>query len=282
MVHKLCALVSLSVRPNPPDFRKIHRPLESRPSAVLADRPSETEARPTLHSDAPVRTVAQTSDQIRIPISVLIIEDDDLFRAKLESWLRAESRFACVGSCADGETGLREILARKPALAIVDYALPEMYGDAVIWHAKLLLPGLKALVISGVPGDHVVFDSLDAGADGFLDKPIKAPAALFFQVDEVLAGKFPLADRACQLLVQSYQESRPKPWLMALLTDREKEVAELTCHGLANGAIAHKLGISLDTVQTHQKTIHSKLEVHSRVELQIKLYGLKRPPPIQP
>ena len=71
--------------------------------------------------------------QERALLTVIVVDDDDFFRARIQSWLGASQRFQCVGSFADGETALSEILVRPPALAIVDYALPGLKGDEVIW-----------------------------------------------------------------------------------------------------------------------------------------------------
>ena len=211
-------------------------------------------------------------------IAVILVEDDDRVRALVEAWLRGTMLYRCVGSFADGETALEAARALNPALAIVDFGLPGIKGGEVIWQLKRGDPRIKIILITGIPDNGIVFEALDAGVDGFLDKPLKREAFLA-QLEEVRAGGCPLSARASRLLVEKYRQYQPKAFEMRPLTAREREIAELTCRGLSNLAIAKMIGISVLTVATHQKNIHHKLDLHSLAELQIKLYGLNRKPP---
>ena len=211
-------------------------------------------------------------------IAVILVEDDDFVRANVEAWLRGTMVYRCVGSFADGETALEAARALNPALAIVDFGLPGIKGAEVIWQLKRGDPRIKIILITGIPDDTIVFEALDAGVDGFLDKPLKREAFLA-QLEEVMAGGCPLSARASKLLVEKYRQYRPSAYAMFPLTAREREIAELACRGFSNQAIAKTLGISASTVATHQKNIHHRLDIHCRTELQIKLYDLHRKPP---
>jgi two-component system, NarL family, nitrate/nitrite response regulator NarL len=208
------------------------------------------------------------------PFSVVIVDDDPFFRAKIESWIAANSRFTCVASCEDGESGLEVICSKKPDIALVDFGLPDIKGDAVMWQAKERAPPTKVVAISGILGDYVALRALSARADGFLDKEdCLDPPKFFAELEEVLRGGCPLSERARKLVVRAWQACRPNPAVMDLLTEREREVAELLCLGLAEGAIAHKLGISVETVRWHVERIYGQLAVHCRADLQTKLLG---------
>jgi DNA-binding NarL/FixJ family response regulator len=102
------------------------------------------------------------------PITVIVVDNEDFFRAKVESWLRANPRFHCAGSFSDGETALMELVSKNPVVAVIDLALPGIKGDEVIWRVKERTPSIKIAAVSGIHGDSVVLDALDAGADGFL------------------------------------------------------------------------------------------------------------------
>ena len=220
----------------------------------------------------------QTMDKT---IAGILVEDDDFVRAQIEAWLRGAPAYRCVGSFPDGETALDEVRATNPALAIVDFGLPGIKGAEVIWQLKRGDPRIKIILITGIPDNAILFEALEVGVDGFLDKPLKREAFLA-QLEEVLAGGCPLSARAAKLLVEDYRKYRPNAYEVRPLTAREREIAELVCRGLNDEAIAKKLGIAIWTVRTHQKNIHHKLDIHCRTELQIKLLDLHRKPPGQP
>ncbi len=186
------------------------------------------------------------------PVSVLIVDDNDFFRRDVESWIRAEPRFNCIGSFADGNMGLEEILAKSPNLAIVDLPLPGLHGIEVIRSAHDRLPMVKLLVVTEMPDDHLVFEALEAGAEGFLDKPL-GHASFFASLDEVLRDEYPLSSRARKLVAQKYRSMRPDSAAMSSLSHREREIAELAFIGLSDEAIAKRLSIALHTVRWHQK-----------------------------
>jgi DNA-binding NarL/FixJ family response regulator len=205
----------------------------------------------------------------------VVIVDDDFFRKDLAARLAAHGRLQCIASCSDGESGLERICSLRPALALIDLVLPDMSGIELIARVRKQLPSVKLMAVTGIPDEHLVFEALEAEASGFLDKPLDNKT-LFQSIDEVLRGGSPLSERARKLLVEKFRSLRPNRTIMGQLSEREREVAELSGFGLLDEAIAKKLGVSLSTIRTHQKNIHHKLHVHSRAELQIKLFGLDR------
>jgi DNA-binding NarL/FixJ family response regulator len=207
-------------------------------------------------------------------ITVVVADSDDFFRAKCESWLRADELFQCVGAVADGQAALMEIASMNPAMALIGLGLPRIKGGEVIWRAKQKAPSIKIAAVSGTLDDSAVLEALDAGADGFLDKPMDRSAFLG-QLAEVARGGCPLSDRALKLVLREYRQRRPKPAITWRLTAREKEMAELVCVGLYDGAIARELGISVATVRWHEKCLHEKLKVQCRADLQSRLLGMK-------
>ncbi len=214
------------------------------------------------------------TNQSASAITVIVVDNDDFFRAKMESWLRASPRFQCVGSVSDGETALMEIVSKNPDVAVIELGLPGVKGDEAIWRVKQKAPSIKTAAVSGTRNDSAVFDALDAGADGFLDKPTDR-STFIGQLAEIARGGCPLSERVRKLVVRKYRQWRPKPAITWPLTARQKEMAELVCLGLHDGAIARELGISVATVRWHEKCLHEKLGVRCRADLQSTLLGLK-------
>jgi DNA-binding NarL/FixJ family response regulator len=224
---------------------------------------------------AGARAEAKKSSRHAGRITVLVADSDDFFRAKVESWLRADGLFQCVGAMADGRAALMEIVSKNPALAVIGLGLPGMKGGEVIWRAKQKAPSVKIAAVDGIADDSAVLEGLDAGADGLLDKPMDR-AAFLDQLAEVARGGCPLSERARKLVLREYRQWRPRPAITWPLTSRQKEVAELVCLGLYDGAIARKLGISVATVRWHEKCLHEELKVQCRADLQSTLLGIKR------
>jgi DNA-binding NarL/FixJ family response regulator len=122
------------------------------------------------------------------PFSVVIVVDDDIFRIQVEGWLGQNPRFACVGSYRDAKTAFAKIRCKKPDLAIVECRTLGNKDNAVIRHIKARAPSAKIVVIAGIPDNEVVFDTLGAGADGFLDKDGLKRHAFLTQLDRLMAG----------------------------------------------------------------------------------------------
>ncbi|MHB8520981.1 MAG: response regulator [Limisphaerales bacterium] len=159
------------------------------------------------------------------------MNDGDFFPRKIEAWPRSKLRFTCVASCADGETGFEAICAKQPALAVVDFGLPGIKGDQVIWRAKEQVPSVKIVSVSGIPDDSVVFRALSALRTGFWTRTTWGRASCFSRTQEVILGGFSLSERARKIVPQKWQECRPRATVGAVLTDRKREIAELACLG---------------------------------------------------
>ncbi|GEM_PF-1233254 len=174
------------------------------------------------------------------------------------------------------QSSLEQIASIKPTLAFIDFGLPGMKGDELIWRIKRELPNTQAIAISGIADNSVFFDAIAAGADGFLHKPLRK-ARFFEHVNDLLAGGMPLSKRARKLLVDEWRKTVSHVPLSLLgLTDREKALAEMVGQGVTYEAIATRLEISRPTVEEHVRHIYDKLHIHSRPEMQRKRY---HPPP---
>ncbi len=92
-------------------------------------------------------------------ITVCLVEDDDFFRARVERWIGAAIDIKCVGSYCDGETALPNILEKNPDVVLLDFGLPGMRGSQCLRLIKQQVPIVRALVLTGIPVDTVLFKS---------------------------------------------------------------------------------------------------------------------------
>src|SRR5436305_3588706 len=134
---------------------------------------------------------------------------------------------------------------------------------------KGLAPQAKVVVLTAHEDERLLVEAIEAGASGFLRKPegvdeligaLKAAAAGEILVDpQALARMLPLMAREREVRREASER-------LATLSEREREVLALLTQGLRNEAIAQRLGISPQTVQTHVRNILAKLGVHSKLE----------------
>lgn len=205
-------------------------------------------------------------------ISVCLVEDDSRTRETLSDLLHRAPSLAFVGGYATGEEALKEIPARHPSVALVDINLPGMNGIECVLKLKAVLPELNVLMLTTHDESDLIFESLRAGASGYLLKN-RAHAGLVEAVEQMHAGGSPMSMQIARKVVRFFQQVPAKPSDLATLTAREQEILALLATGRLYKEIGDQLGISLSTVRGHLHKIYSKLHVQSRTEAVLKYLG---------
>lgn len=208
-------------------------------------------------------------------IRVCLIEDDTFFRSKLERVLTKARDFECDGSFGAAEAALPHIERTKPDIVLLDLSLPGLSGAECLRCLKQRAPQARVVVLTGLPDHAVVFDSLQAGADGFLDKEEFSAQRLLQELREAHEGAHPLSRRARDLALQAFLEYHAQPQKPEILTEREYEVAVLMRQRLSAKEMADKLGISVHTVYAHIRNIFEKTHAHNRMDAIFKLWGVR-------
>ena len=103
-------------------------------------------------------------------IDIFFVEDNDVIRFCLRSFLKQIPDFSLVGEASDGETALETIKSANPTVALVDIGLPGVSGIELTKNLKNMVPGLRVLMLTASDNQSDIFDSLDAGADGYVLK----------------------------------------------------------------------------------------------------------------
>ena len=213
----------------------------------------------------------------RRTIKVCLVEHDVRYRSDIESALRRDAAFECVGSLDDAETALPVILQATPDVIVLDFILPGMKGDEFIFRVREQRPEVRIIVLTGVPDDHVVFDALAAGTQGFLYKEeIGSMQQLLDEIRLVHGGKVTITERAWKLLSEKQRMSQPDLTLWSRLTPRQREIVALWKEGHGAEQIADALGISIHTVHDHAKHIYETCHTHSRWDTISRLWVVKR------
>ncbi|MCX7413008.1 MAG: response regulator transcription factor [Planctomycetia bacterium] len=197
-------------------------------------------------------------------ITVAIVEDDAAVRSSLQQILKAASDVRCVAAYGSAEEAIRALPKLAPKVAILDINLPGMSGVECVRHLAEGSPETQIMMLTVYDHNDAIFDSLSAGAHGYLVKPVRA-AELLAAVRDVHAGGAPMTSNIARRVVQAFKKpAGPARSGMEHLSEREAEVLALLAQGYLYKEIAAKVGVSYHTIHAHVRHIYEKLHVRSR------------------
>jgi DNA-binding NarL/FixJ family response regulator len=208
-----------------------------------------------------------------MPITISIVEDNRGTREQLVALLEAEPGLRCLGAYATGEAALRGIPVDGPQVALVDINLPDISGIECVAKLKARLPELQVLMLTTYAETDLIFDSLRAGASGYLLKN-RPPAELVQAIQQVLQGGAPMTMQIARRMVEHFHQAQPRSELEKL-TPREQEILALVAKGKLYKEIGDQLSLSYNTVRAHVRNIYEKLHVQSRTQAAAKFFGRK-------
>lgn len=203
-------------------------------------------------------------------ITLLLAEDHTIVREGFRRMLELEPDMEVVGEAMDGRQAV--ILAQKlrPAVVLMDIAMPLLNGLEATRQVLKTLPTTKVLILSAHGDDAYVEDATKSGAVGFLIKQTSSHVVCE-AIREVQKGRTffsqGVALRLHQLQANCPRRSGSAPARRVGLTSREMEVLELIAGGKANKETAAELGISIKTVEKHRDKVMSKLAIHDTAGL---------------
>ena len=194
-------------------------------------------------------------------IDVSIVEDDNEVRETLALIIEGSDGFSCNYTYADCESALIGIPKNLPDIVLMDIQLPGKSGIEGIQILKRKLPNLDVIMLTVQEDDQSVFESLKAGACGYLLKNTE-PDRILESIKEVISGGSPMSSAIARKVIGSFHTNlQDSP-----LSVRETEVLTKLCEGKNYKVIADSLFVSGNTVRMHIKNIYKKMHVHSRGE----------------
>jgi len=208
-----------------------------------------------------------------MPITVSLVEDNDQLRTTLARVIGRAEGFQCVSHYSTAEEALKKLPADQPDVVLMDINLPGISGVECVRQLKQALPSTQVIMLTAYEDTDNIFNSLAAGASGYLLKRTST-AELLAAVREVKAGGSPMTAHIARKVVQSFQKAGPSPQPTENLSEREQQVLDYLAQGFLYKEIADKLGISYETVHTYIRRIYEKLQVRTRTEAVAKF--LKR------
>jgi len=202
-------------------------------------------------------------------IKVAIVEDDPKAREHWVKILNAHPKLACVAACATGEEALKLLPACPPDVTLMDINLPGMSGIKCAALLKERLPDTQILMVTAFSNNEYIFESLKAGASGYLLKS-KSSEEVTRSIIDVMEGGAPMTGQIARRVIEVFRKPSPKGLEEAQLTARENEILQLLAKGLLNKEIASQIDTSVATVRKHVEHIYDKLHVHCRTEAAAK------------
>ena len=207
------------------------------------------------------------------PIRVAIVEDDEVVRESLAVLIGGASGFACVGAHPAAKPALKKLPREKPDVVLMDINLPQVSGIECTRALKELMPETQIIMLTVCGDDDAIFESIRAGASGYLLKR-EQHTRILAAIEEVHEGGSPMSSSIARRVVQSVRQARASAGSatagLAALSPRENEILTHLAKGSRYKEIAQQLEIKLDTVRTHLRRIYEKLHVSSRTEAAVK------------
>lgn len=208
-------------------------------------------------------------------IKVLIVDDHQVVRQGLRTFLELQDDIVVVGEAGDGAAAVEMVRQLNPHVVLMDLVLPRLDGIAATRQIKSLAADVKVIALTSFTDDEKVFPAIQAGASSYLLKDV-SPDDLAEAIRAAYRGEARLHPDIMRKLMEQVasQEGHATRGPVDNLTERELDVIRLVAEGCSNHHIAEKLVISEKTVKTHVSNILSKLHLEDRTQLAI--HAIKR------
>jgi len=202
-------------------------------------------------------------------VDIMIVDDHDMVRLGLKTYLMLEPSFSVVAEAGDGQVALNYLqqCEKLPQLILMDLMMPNMNGIEATKAITSQFPNVKIVMLTSFLEDDKVYQSIEAGAVSYVLKTVSAEE-LIFALKGALKGMPVMTSEVSQSLTRGLRVQRTQQGDESF-TEREREVLLLVADGLSNKEIADELHISIKTVKTHVSNLLMKCELEDRTQLAV-------------
>jgi two-component system response regulator DevR len=198
-------------------------------------------------------------------VRVFLLDDHEIVRRGVRELLETVDDFEVVGEAGTAEEGLARIPPTRPDVAIIDMRLPDGNGVEVCREVRSREPDVQCLILTSFADDEALFDSIMAGAAGYLLKQIKG-TDLVDAVRRVAGGQSLLDPEVTARVLERLRKGDEEDERVARLTDQERKILDLIAEGMTNRQIAERLFLAEKTVKNYVSNLLSKLGMERRTE----------------
>ena len=203
-------------------------------------------------------------------IRVAIFEDNRSLREGLTAMISGTSGFDCVGAFPNCNNLLKNIAQSKPDVVLMDIEMPGINGIEAVSIIKEEHPEIKILMETIFDDDEKIFNSICAGAEGYILKHT-SPAEIMEAIQEIYEGGGPMTPSIANRVLKMMKDKPDTHGKETFdLSTREKEILTCLVKGMSYKMVADACFISIETVNVHIKNIYKKLQVHSKSEAVVK------------
>jgi DNA-binding NarL/FixJ family response regulator len=189
----------------------------------------------------------------------LLVDDHALVRSGLRVLIEQMPEVEVIGEAGNGREALELVERERPAIVIMDIAMPEMNGLEALIRIKKLLPTVRVIILSMYASSEHVQRALDGGADGYIVKAA-AQEELELALRAIREGNSYLSPAVTQGALDPATARRSSP---NALTSRQREILQLVAEGNSTKAIARKLDVSVKTVEGHRSQLMTRLAIRN-------------------
>jgi len=204
-----------------------------------------------------------------VAVRVVIVEDNTQLRDALRALVDQTADLTCVGAHASAEPAIAALDRDAPDAVLLDIGLPGMTGIEAASRVKALRPAAHVVMLTSFENPVHVFESLRAGATGYVLKRASG-IQILDAIREVCAGGAPMSGAVARLVVEYFGQQKRSPEIDTL-SDRERDVLVALSQGQQYKEIAASLDISINTVRSYVRSIYEKLHVNTRLDAIKKL-----------
>ena len=203
-------------------------------------------------------------------LRILVADDHGLILEGLRAVIESRPEWELCGLAENGRRAVELAQERRPDIVVLDVTMPELNGLDAARKILEILPRAKILIQTMHESESLAHEVIKVGARGYLLKS-DAPELLPQAIEALAAGRTFFTSKVCDWVMSGLSGgggNKAAPEIpRSRLTPRERELVQLLAEGKSNKEAADKLGISLNTVETHRKNVMSKLKLRSASDL---------------
>jgi DNA-binding NarL/FixJ family response regulator len=209
----------------------------------------------------------RTGDDVTVTIRVFLLDDHEVVRRGVRELLEAESagEIEVAGEAGTAEEALSRLPSARADVAVLDVRLPDGDGVEVCREIRSRHPDVRCLMLTSFADDEALFDSIMAGAAGYVLKQVKG-ADLVDSVRRVAAGQSLLDPSVTARVLDRVRRGPDEETGSVHLTDQERRILDLLAEGLTNRQIGERMFLAEKTIKNYVSNLLMKLGMHRRTE----------------